>query len=109
MNVETKLDQLDLLLEEKKFHLEVLRLWNAAKDAGYKPEYVKTFTFSDAFLSQEARDVNIDRLNKNMNPLLSGATHHNAVRLVSGDLAEIPLMDRPLVPKHMRVTVEDVE
>jgi hypothetical protein len=106
--VQVKLDALDAALEEKAFHVSVMRLWNGASAAGYPHPTVKTFTFSDAFLSQEHRNENEARRKQSKPPTYSGITHHNAVRLVSGDLAEIPIVPRPEPPCHMKVGVRKV-
>ena len=109
MTVQTNLDALDRALEEKAFNMQVLRLWAAAREAGYPPETVATFTFSDAFLNKELREVNERQKAQRKNPVYSGARYHNAVRLKSGDIAEIELMRRPEPPAHMQVSKQEKE
>jgi len=58
---------------------------------------VEAFTFRDAYLTSGE-----DTLGS-----FSGRTHHNAVRLKSGDVIPLPLIARPLPPDHMKVDIKE--
>lgn len=95
--VQVKLEQMDSLLQEKRYWLKVLGLWAVAKEAGYAPEEIKSFTFRTEFLTKEEKHKGGARANRKAK--YNGSTHHNAVRLVSGDVVPIPLTERPIPPK----------
>jgi hypothetical protein len=103
MTVETNLDSLDKALETKSYLLQVMRLWNIAKEAGYPHDTIKTFTFMDGYLNMTQISANHRALAARKNPPFSGALYHNAVRLSDGSVAEIPLTRRPEPPAHMKV------
>ena len=97
-------DDLKNALAEKAFHIQVSRLWAAAYKAGYPHEQVKAFSFVPGFLTRyETRD-NRQAAKQGKNPPFSDAKYHNAVRLSSGEVVEIPLTPRPQTPPHMRCT-----
>ncbi|MHC4300583.1 MAG: hypothetical protein ACYS7Y_25180 [Planctomycetota bacterium] len=109
-NVQTNLEQLDLLLLEKQYHLKVLGLWAHIDEHLGKEirERVKTFTFRDAYLSDTEESANIRaRLARRPIPY-SGKTHHNALRLDNNDVILMPLIERPEPPDHMRVNINKV-
>lgn len=104
--VQTVLDNLDRLLEEKQFWLKVLGLWNVAKEAGYPSEQVKAFTFRDEFLTkEEKREQRRSRVTGKIK--YSGNTHHNALRLVDDSVVQIPLVKRPEPPDHMNCSLKE--
>jgi hypothetical protein len=95
-NVELYLDNLDKLLAEKRYWVQVLGLWAHANKAGFESDQVKAFTFRPEFLS---------RPEKRMKPVPNDLTHHNALRLVNGDLVCIPLIKRPEPPETIKCSV----
>lgn len=107
MTVETKLDQLDQLYEERQFWSKVLRLWEHAKEHLNEEQFgsVKAFTFCDKYLDKRKREHNIS---KGKNAHYSGVNYHNAVRLKSGDLQEIPLIERPKMPEGMTIRTRTI-
>ena len=94
-------------LAEKSFRLQVVRLYAAALISGYDHEHIQTFTFSKRFLNMDQVSENHRTIQDGKNPPYSDALYHNAVRLKSGDLAEIPLTRRPEPPAHMKVSTEE--
>jgi hypothetical protein len=104
MTVNAKLDSLDMLLAEKQFHLKVLRLWNLVDEVHGKEirEQVRSFGFRDEYLGKKERKENFP-VRK-----YSGKTHHNCIRLKNDQLLEIPLVERPEPPGHMKVKVNEV-
>jgi hypothetical protein len=74
--------------------LDILDLWKVAQEVGYSSDEVKAFSFRDKFLTAEESKLNYysDGV---WHRKLSGETHHNCVRLVSGELKQIPLTERP--------------
>jgi len=108
MQIAVNLDQLDKLLAEKKFHLEVLRLWQHVHDnlGGYDDE-VKSFMFEERWLTKDERRVQDSHYGQHRKPYYSGLTHHNAVRLRDGSILPIPMIERPEPPEHMKVSIEE--
>jgi hypothetical protein len=81
-----------------EFKQQVIALWEHVKEH-LGEQYVRkvqSFTFREEFLSKREKAVK----------LFSAETHHNCVRLQSGVLQEIPLIERPIIPATMQVTVE---
>lgn len=97
--IETNLEQLDILLAEKRFWIKVAGVWaHVAKYLGRDTqEEVRSFTFRPTYLTEEE---------KQMNPVPTAATHHNAVRLKNGIMMEIPLIEKPVIPPWMNVTLK---
>jgi hypothetical protein len=110
MNVDVKLDQLDLLFREKQYLIQVLRLWRHAEDNLDKEVYdqIRSFTFHVGFLDKGKREENIYALNMGKAAPYCGLNYHNAVRLNSGDLQEIPLIERPQIPDSMKIKTREV-
>lgn len=110
MTIETKLDQLDELLEEKKYRLNVLRLWRHAENNLDREVYnqIRSFTFCDGFLGKEKREINNVYMNAGMAAPYCGLNYHNAVRLNSGDLQEIPFIERPEIPTSIKTNIKKV-
>ncbi|MHC4299402.1 MAG: hypothetical protein ACYS7Y_19165 [Planctomycetota bacterium] len=98
------------MFEERTYNMNILLLWrhvqeNLGEDVRRE---VKTFTFRDEFLSEEhAAENKATYRDGRFHPVYSGETHHNCVRLNSGELLEIPLFPRPQIPGHMKVDVQE--
>lgn len=78
-----------------------LNCWAVAKQAGYDHTEVKAFSFHHKFLTDDQRKVN----RRAQQRLMCGPcderlpynqkAYHNCVRLHTGELVEIPLVERP--------------
>lgn len=86
------------------YNMSVLKLWEHAKQNLPEDIYneIKAFTFSDEFLTEEQNKENA----KYMGTHYCGFNFHNAVRLNSGDLQEIPLIKRPNIPGFVKVEIK---
>jgi hypothetical protein len=82
-----------------EFKQQVIALWEHVKEhlGEQHVRKVQSFTFREEFLSKREKAAG---------KLFSGETHHNCVRLQSGELQEIPLIERPIIPASMKVSVE---
>ena len=86
-------------LDEQKYLLAVLGLWEAAAKAGHKSEDVKAFSFRQEFLNPaNKRHYQDDFLCRKA----WGDKYHNCVRLKTGELKGIPLTEKPVTNDSLR-------
>jgi len=84
---------------EARYLREVLELWDACP---YAPEDVKNFSFRPEFLSrEETKEAGhfyrmMGPAEKEKSGRYNSRTHHNCVRLTTGELKPIPLHPRPI-------------
>lgn len=97
--VQTRLESLERLGEERAFLLKVLGLWEHAKEAGYTSEEIRAFTFRPEWLTKEQKRENQRRASRRSAPAYCDKNWHNALRLKSGDLVKIPGIARPIPPE----------
>ena len=98
------LDRLHNASEERKYLLEVLKLWDIVAKAGYTAEQVTSFTFREQFLS--SKELRLFPGRPGQAKYAEASKYwHNCVRLHSGELKPIPLTRRPDVHKDERDTV----
>lgn len=90
--VEVNLEQLDKLLEEKRFWFKVIRLYLHAEKYTGENNNIQAFSFKREFLSERESEAT---------PL----THHNCVRMKDGGLKEIPLIERPEPPSWLSTSI----
>jgi hypothetical protein len=97
----SKLDETIARMRDKGFErdhlLAVLSLWSVAKAAGYSSDEVKAFTFRAEFITDKVLAGKFRLASLGWRKEF-GDTHHNCVRLVTGELKAIPLTERP--PKY---------
>ena len=79
---------------ERDYVLDVLALWDVAKQAGYEPDDVKAFTFRREFLSREELREFVPRAGEYATK--NEREYHNCVRLHNGELRAIPLTRMPI-------------
>lgn len=105
-----KLDKIKIKREIWNYNVAVLELWEHVKASLPEDVYkeIKAFTFSEIFLTKEQREENIRYMDAGKRPPYCGHNYHNAVRLNSGDRQEIPLIERPIIPEHVKVSIKDV-
>jgi hypothetical protein len=72
--------------------MAVLDLWAHAAEAGYTADQIKAFSYRPEFVLGKKR-----RWGKFVQE--TGDTLHNCVRLYTGELKQIPLIDRPQRPE----------
>jgi hypothetical protein len=73
----------------RAYYMSVLDLWAHAAEAGYPASGVKAFTFATKFL---------DNWQKRSYTLGSYRKHFNCVRLHTGELQQIPMIEKPEKP-----------
>ena len=73
----------------RSYYETVMDLWAHAAEAGYPASGVKAFTFRPEFLDKQARRGYT---------LGSHRNHFNCVRLHTGELKQIPLIEKPEQP-----------
>jgi len=103
------MSKVEKLRQTYDYNLSVLGLWETARCNLPYDVYkeIHAFTFSDKFLDKKKREENIRTMNSGRKPVYCGFNYHNAVRLNSGDIQEIPLVKRPVVPEHIKVSVKE--
>lgn len=105
----SRYDNIKDLRQVYDYNIAVLELWEHVEV--YLPEDVckeiKAFTFSDKFLDRSQREQNIREMNAGKKPTYCGFNYHNAVRLNSGDIQEIPLVERPKIPDNVKVSKKE--
>jgi hypothetical protein len=100
-------DDLVRLNEQRMFDLRVLQLWlHVDEHTEYKPEQVKSFTFRTEFLTKEQRKRNSREALAHSAPVYCDKNWHNALRLRSGEVVEMPGIVRPIPPGWMPTSVE---
>jgi len=106
----SKLDEIKNKREIWNYNVAVLELWEHAKTHLPEDVYkeVVAFTFSDKLLEKEHREKNIKYMDSGQQPPYSGFKYHNAVRLNSGDIQEIPLIKRPSIPECVKVKRKEI-
>lgn len=83
---------------ERQYLLDCLKVWDAAKQAGYEPDEVKAFSFRDEFLTKEQKMENRRHYRYQRANPYNGCDWHNCARLTTGELVPIPIVKRPVKP-----------
>jgi hypothetical protein len=76
----------------RAYYMAVLDLWAHAAEAGYTADQIKAFSYRPEFVVGKKR-----RWGQYAQE--TGTTMHNCVRLHTGELKPIPLIDRPQKPE----------
>jgi len=90
---------------QRRYCLDVLKLWASAKAGGYTSDEVKGFTFVDDFLTQEQKRENFKTLRFTHRQWPASAPHNgthyiNAVRLLDDTSKPITITKRPCPIQH---------
>ena len=89
-------DRMKTLGMERDRLLEILELWNSVHIAGIKNEDVQSFSFRTHFLTPNQIAMNRNRYRDGQrHDIWTGDTHHNCVRLKTGEILPIPMTMRP--------------
>lgn len=83
---------------EQQYLLDCLKVWDAAKQAGYEPDEVKAFSFRDEFLTKDQKAENRRHGRYQRAHPYNGYDWHNCARLTNGELVPIPIVKRPVKP-----------
>jgi hypothetical protein len=95
------------LREQQIFDMKLLHLWAWVEEkTEYKPEQVKSFTYRPEFLTKEQRKRNSRAALAHSAPGYCDKNWHNALRLRSGEIVEMPGIVRPIPPGWMPTSVE---
>lgn len=95
------------LREQQIFDIRVLQLWaHVDEHTEHKPEQVKSFTYRPEFLTKEQRKRNSRKALAHSAPAYCAKNWHNAIRLRSGEVVEMPGIARPIPPGWMPTSVE---
>ena len=89
------LNSLEAKERERLYLIQVLRLWDVAKEAGYDASEVKAFSFRPKFLNKEEKREYRRKYPMDNSLLKVAVDYHNCVRLHTGELKPIPLTKRP--------------
>jgi hypothetical protein len=76
----------------RTYYMQILDLWAHAAEAGYTADQIKAFSYRPKFLVRKKR-----RWGQLVNE--QGDNWHNCVRLYTGELKPIPLIERPQRPE----------
>jgi hypothetical protein len=100
-------DTLDREVEQSQLDNQVRALVRHAESHITEEQYcdLHSFTFRDAYLLSEELCANIAAEELGNPKRFTQDTHHNAVRLRSGDVIPIPSWPRPEIPGLTNVTV----
>jgi hypothetical protein len=77
----------------RAYYMQVLDLWAHAAEAGYKADQIKAFSYRPEFLDRVLLR-GFSKWNRE-----KGDNWHNCVRLHTGELKPIPLIERPQRPE----------
>jgi hypothetical protein len=76
----------------RTYYMQILDLWAHAAEAGYTADKIKAFSFRPKFIpGNKRRWAQVVRVDEKK--------WHNCVRLHTGELKPIPLIDRPQRPE----------
>ena len=89
--MDNALNSLEEKYTEQKYLLDQMLLWRHTAKAGYPSDTVKAFSFRPDFLTEKQCRF----LKRKLWDKSACSTHFNCVRLLTGELKEIPLYPRP--------------
>lgn len=109
-DIQTTIDTLQVKLDQQKFDLAVLALWDHAERCTGKtyPE-IKAFTFRPEYLTKEQARENRKLKARGSVPRYCHKNWHNCVRLANGDLLGMEGIARPIPPDWMKTGVKKVD
>lgn len=95
------IERIESHMAERQYLLDCLKVWDAAKQAGYSPDEVRAFSFRPEFLGKDEKLAN--RRHRQRHGSYKADPYrqdiwHNCVRLTTGELKPIPLVKRPVKP-----------
>lgn len=110
LNVQLDLSQYDTLdreIGQLELFKQTRALLSHAERHITEEQYddIYSFTFRGAYLSEDEMCANNRMVRRNKPKRFTQDTHHNAVRLRSGDVIPIPSWPRPEIPGLTNVTV----